>query len=1330
MNNYILFKQIIAIIFGLLAVVCQGTDKLVFACNFSNGFTPQVCVRPYKIYNKNTQIINIPEGKALRFGKQSDGSLTRLTYCIKNSAKLAKLKNWELPFPMRFGRMEFRFRPVDWELGEPPFNMLLAITGPLKTNLHITYTRPSTGIPSIQAAYGQNGGDLPGKGQRLSLYPFIALDKSRKWHTVKFEWTPAMLKLTVDGKEEIISTRDIAYPKNKFYGTQLMIGAVTGNMLRGLTDLADLKIYLTLPEANKNVKTAARYPKAPATPMSTPVIDGIISRGEWSNATTLSGFKSLPKGNFSQHQPVVRIGYDKEKLYLAITSDGHDTIPRSRHTTHDTNLWEDDNFELHIDPSPQTPDHFQIIVNHSGAVFDQHLQPATSFDKCRSWNCAGLKTATGHKGKKWTMELAIPFTSLGTKAPQANAEWLFNVCETLPGIGLYSLAGVQHSYGEHEKLGVLRFRDASAPHLVLEDFGNLANGKAEFRFGADPISNGKVEVSAKRYDETAQTEFPLFSEKQQLTSQVRPVFVAGTDKLGKTGVLYVNLFDDGEQIYSGRFRYEISEDAEIEFLRRVVKNNKNFLKVQSAQAATPGYKLNFEIKNSAGNIVRSHIAKVKSMRQKTLIPLANLAKGDYTISFSLLDGNGNKVKTAEARHFAVYGENPPWKACTLGISNQVPPPWIPLEVLEKNGTITVKCWNRIYTFSSRSMFLEQVRSGNTDYLAKPVKLLLTANGITQKLDAIVAQILSHNAKHAQITMTGEAAGWGKIKVTASIDYDGFIWYDLELLPQKAGKINQLAIALELPETASTLLNSGYRNLVNTGYTPKHWNKKLDDMFGPFWIGNESGGLSFGIESAAHWSNHDAGHQATLRRNGGNAHVVLHPVDTDLKIKKRLCYGFYIHPTPVRPRPRPFRTLRSNMYFAHLRDKMAGKGYPENLSWWTATHRYQGYPLWETTPEGIAQWEQRFHVPHRKWNNFNGLPSKNYRTAWYATYSSIARNAPETIWYGETWRAGDQDKLYGDTLYGYYEDMITVCKTNDYINFYLWRYDRTRRKDPKIDGIYFDLMQFPACTRVDHHHGYIGKDGVRHPTWNLREHRKFLERIYTYCKLEANNAPVVVHMSGATARIAGFSFADYYLDGELWSNVLVQARSYKEMKLDQFRAEVLPAIYGPAFIWISQLYRLPAFVPATQRKEWRVEPWAERHMAGLLLLHEIVPDRTSQFDTAYQIWQALDRFGFAENDLMLPYWRHDQGIGGNSDADNTAVTGYLKANEKIMLVVFNNYDTAESVKITLDTRKLFKGSGNIEVRDLEHQKDVYQGKPEFIVNVAKRSFLLLEAKLKK
>ena len=54
-------------------------------------------------------------------------------------------------------------------------------------------------------------------------------------------------------------------------------------------------------------------------------------------------------------------------------------------------------------------------------------------------------------------------------------------------------------------------------------------------------------------------------------------FTAGVDKLGKNGVLYVNCYSGADKIYAGRFCYEISDEAEIEFLRRIRMADKNFL---------------------------------------------------------------------------------------------------------------------------------------------------------------------------------------------------------------------------------------------------------------------------------------------------------------------------------------------------------------------------------------------------------------------------------------------------------------------------------------------------------------------------------------------------------------------------------------------------------------------------------------------------------------------------------------------------------------------------------------------------------------------------------
>ena len=379
-------------------------------------------------------------------------------------------------------------------------------------------------------------------------------------------------------------------------------------------------------------------------------------------------------------------------------------------------------------------------------------------------------------------------------------------------------------------------------------------------------------------------------------------------------------------------------------------------------------------------------------------------------------------------------------------------------------------------------------------------------------------------------------------------------------------------------------------------------------------------------------------------------------------------------------------------------------------------------------EKVCKRIEKHYLKHKSSFNFDGMDKKKIRSAWYAAYSSVGRNAPEVIWNGDFWYAGPRERLYGNTLYGYEMDMIEVCKTQDYCDFFLWKFDRTRKNKPVVDGLYFDLWGASSCDRKEHGHGYFDHSGVRKAVHPVREHRRFLELIYLYCKEHANNAPIVCHVSGATAHIAGYSYADYLLDGELWFDKLAEDRSYKSMSLDMARAEILPHIWGPGLIWLSELHRAKGYAPAGEQKTWALEPWAMRHFSGLLLLHDVLPDRTSLFETARKIWLALDKFGLADQDIYLPYWEKC-GISGSNDGKKTAITGYLKkAENKMLLVVFNNHDRTIDAAVKLDMKKLFGVSKAAEISDLESGRILFNGKTAFTIPVQQRNFRLLQVKI--
>ena len=1321
--------SLLAIIISLLSFNVLGKEKLVFSCDFSNKYTPQVSVQSCLQSASNVKIVDVNNKKVLRVGKKIGSKAGRLSYFFPKKVKLASLPNHMHPFPMRYGKLNFRFRPVDWKLKDPGYNMLLRMEGPRGTLLHVVYICPK-GVPSIQVAYGQQKNPAIGKGEIPVIYPFTKLDTTKEWHDIIVSWNPEEVNLTVDNNKVAMSTKNLAYPEKDFYAERIYLGYGLSSLSLGETDIANLKIWSVEPKAKSSSKQD-RYPLLTVNTMPEPVIDGKVTAKEWNNVSKYSGFLKLPKLNQSEYQPIVQIGYDQKNLYFSIASFGHKRLPLTRETIRDSRVWKDDSIELYFATESKKDEFYHLVINHNGTIYDEHYQKNKNQATRVAWNCKNIKTATLVNGSTWNTEIAIPFESIGMKTPKAGDKILFNLCENIIGSGYYSLSSVKTRFSEYPKFGILKFGDKNSPVINFSKLGKLYLGDAAFNCSVSGKTPAQLAVSAKRYDQTADTEFALFSEIAQVNNKAKVCFKANAEKLKKNGIIYANLRQKGQIIYAGRFFYESTSTAEIENIRRQIVNNKNYLRVITTHMANPNNKLKLFVTNQNGKQLVEKIVPITGMKQTTNIDINNLLPGNYLLKGVILNKDGANLKALESREFTVYNKVVPWQDFAKKNIRQdhVPAPWTNLVVKQSKQNITVSLWNRVYTFSNKSLFAEQIKTSNINLLTKPVQLLLNLNNKVYPINKIEQTIVSKTPKKVVIKSVAKLFNNSNITVVANIDYDGFIWYQTTLNVPNNSSLDKLSILFSMDKKYSTLLNCGFRDLQNTGYTPNYWNKSLEGISGPFWVGMEKGGLSLGIESTENWSNKLVTNQAEVIKGKQGTNIVINIADMPIKIKPNTSYGFYLHPTPVRPRPQGFRELRTQDWFSHNRAAANSKTYyPTNFSWWTTTWYYQGHPDWAVNYSEIKKVSQRLpkeYARNGKFFNFDNLDRSKTRTAWYATYSSVGRNAPEVIWNGEQWYAGARERLYGNTFYGYNMDMIEVCKLSDYCDFFLWKFDQAKKAKPVIDGLYFDLWGPSACDRKDHNHGYTDNKGIRKSTYPVREHRKWLELVYLYCKEKANNAPIVCHVSGATAHIAGYSFADYLLDGELWFDKLAQDRSYKSMTLDMARSEILPHIWGPGVIWLSELHRAKGYVPADQQKTWSLSPWAMRHFSGLLLLHDVLPDRTSLFETARKIYLALDKFNLKDSDIYLPYWEIC-GISGSNDGKNTAITGYLKKDKsKLLLVVFNNFDYQLNAKVNLDVKKIFGKNRKVNVTDLETGKKLFNNVDNFTIPVSQRNFRLLE-----
>ena len=163
-----------------------------------------------------------------------------------------------------------------------------------------------------------------------------------------------------------------------------------------------------------------------------PKIDGDLNDPCWAECAPVQDFSVITGTAPSRYPTAARITYDSANLYLAVVCRS-DQSPRSEQTEHDhPDLWRDDHIEVSINPTPNGPDYFHLLINTNGAWLDERITGYEPRDT--SWDIE-LRVDVSSRPDGYTLEAAIPFAGLGAH-PQPTEEssrgvgprWGFNLC--------------------------------------------------------------------------------------------------------------------------------------------------------------------------------------------------------------------------------------------------------------------------------------------------------------------------------------------------------------------------------------------------------------------------------------------------------------------------------------------------------------------------------------------------------------------------------------------------------------------------------------------------------------------------------------------------------------------------------------------------------------------------------------------------------------------------------------------------------------------------------------------------------------------------------------
>lgn len=188
-----------------------------------------------------------------------------------------------------------------------------------------------------------------------------------------------------------------------------------------------------------------------------PAIDGRLDDPAWEKAAALEPFVALASRSTKlTAETKAKVTYDSEALYLAVRCDEPkpDAV-RAAGTGHDdAGIWQGDDVELLLSAAGGTVPFTHFMVNPKGVAWDARHTPEVDLTFSPPW-----ERAVASEAGAWTVEMAIPWASLGMAAPKPGSTLRVNLCRQRAGAHeLSAWSPMAEGFLEHDLFGTWTFR--------------------------------------------------------------------------------------------------------------------------------------------------------------------------------------------------------------------------------------------------------------------------------------------------------------------------------------------------------------------------------------------------------------------------------------------------------------------------------------------------------------------------------------------------------------------------------------------------------------------------------------------------------------------------------------------------------------------------------------------------------------------------------------------------------------------------------------------------------------------------------------------------------